>query len=112
MLWDTHDADPKDVAALAEELNEASQVLDQYRKSLESDLERRGNFITMLTECIVQQENTMNQTTNTLQDCLRQLARAEELKNQIKVPLPLVQRWSRLVAMLQPTLYLLKLPHC
>jgi uncharacterized membrane-anchored protein YhcB (DUF1043 family) len=83
-----HATNPKEIAALADEINEASQVLDQYRRSLESDLERRGNFITMLTECIVQQENTMNQTTNILQDCLQQLARAEELKNQIKSQYP------------------------
>jgi len=81
-------SNPRDAAALAAEMNEATQVLDQYRRSLEDDLERRGNFITMLTECILQQENTINQTTNHLQTCLQQLARAEELKNQIKTTYP------------------------
>lgn len=78
-------SDPSEIAALAEELGEASHVLEQYRHSLERDLERRGGFINMLTECIVQQENTMNETTNLLQDCLQKLAQVEELRNQIKV---------------------------
>lgn len=52
---------------MAEELEEASNLLRQYQKALEEDLANRSSFIALLTEYIEIQENAISKHSQDLQ---------------------------------------------
>jgi hypothetical protein len=70
---------------LGVEVEEAGRVLEQYRKSLNEDLARRSSFVTLLTECILSQEQIINQSTKTLEECVQQINKIDALKKTFKV---------------------------
>jgi len=76
---------------LTRETEEAQKSLIQYRRKLEENLKRRSSLIAILSECIEKQENLINKTTISLQDCDKQLAQIQTIKwdlESLKVKFP------------------------
>jgi len=74
----------EDLRELAQELDEGCKNLEQYKKRLQEDLERRTGLCAVLEEQLQKQREAMNNSSTNLKKSTEKIQQTEEIKEKMK----------------------------